>query len=64
MNQEGQEETLCAEARYRRERLDLCRARVHSGRTASPERFRELQRAYDGAASRLRRFEEGAKDMA
>jgi hypothetical protein len=63
VNQRSQEEILSAEVRYRRERLDLYRARVYSGRPASPKRLRELQRAYDGAVSRLRRFEAGAKDM-
>jgi hypothetical protein len=48
---------LLAEVRYRRERLDLYRARVYSGHPTSPERLRELQRVYDGAVSRLRRFE-------
>lgn len=46
---------LSAEVRYRRERLDLYRARVYSGRPTSPERLRELQRAYDAAVSRLHR---------
>jgi hypothetical protein len=45
--------------RYRRERLDLYRARLYSGRPTSPQRLRELQRAYDGAVSRLRRSKTG-----
>jgi len=62
MSQRSQEEML-AEVRFRCERLDLHRARVYSGRPTNPNRLRELQRAYDGAASRLRRSEAGAKDI-
>jgi hypothetical protein len=46
--------------RYRRERLDLYRARLYGGRAASQGKLRELQRASDGAAARLRRAEEAA----
>jgi hypothetical protein len=42
------------EARYRRERLDLYRARLYGGRRSSMSRLRELQLSSDGAASRLR----------
>ena len=45
------------EARYRRERLDLYRARLYGGRAASQGKLRELQRASDGAAARLSRAE-------
>jgi hypothetical protein len=48
------------EARYRRERLDLYRARLYAGRSASEGKLRELQRASDGAAARLRRAEAAA----
>jgi hypothetical protein len=48
------------EARYRRERLDLYRARLYGGRAASQGKLRELQRASDGAAARLRRAEAAA----
>jgi hypothetical protein len=51
---------LREEARYRRERLALYRARLYSGRAASQGKLRELQRASDGAAARLRRAEEEA----
>ena len=45
------------EARYRRERLELYRARLYGGRAASQTKLRELERASDGAAARLRRAE-------
>ncbi len=45
------------EARYRRERLDLYRARLYGGRASSQGKLRELQRASDGAAARLSRAE-------
>lgn len=64
MTQLNQEEMLAAEARYRRERLDLYRARVYSGRPTSPQRLRALQQAYDGAVSRLRRSKSTANDPA
>ena len=54
MAQPNQEEMLAAEVRYRRERLDLYRARAYSGRPTSPQRLRALQHEYDGALSRLR----------
>ena len=50
-------EQLREEARYRRERLALYRARLYAGRAASQGKLRELQRASDGAAARLRRAE-------
>jgi hypothetical protein len=53
-------ERLRDEARYRRERLELYRARLYSGRATSHGRLRELQRASDGAAARLRRAEAAA----
>jgi hypothetical protein len=53
-------EQLREEARYRRERLALYRARLYGGRAASQGKLRELQRASDGAAARLRRAEAAA----
>jgi len=53
-------ERLRDEARYRRERLDLYRARLYAGRAVSQDKLRELQRASDGAAARLRRAEAAA----
>jgi hypothetical protein len=50
-------EQLRGEARYRRERVALYRARLYGGQAPSPTRLRELQRASDGAAARLRRAE-------
>jgi hypothetical protein len=50
-------EQLREEARYRRERLALYRARLYGGRAASQGKLRELQRASDDAAARLRRAE-------
>jgi hypothetical protein len=49
------------EARYRRERLDLYRARLYGGRAANQAKLRELQRASDGAAARLGRAEARAE---
>jgi hypothetical protein len=51
----NERERLRDEARYRRERLELYRAKLYSGRAISHEKLRELQRASDGAAARLRR---------
>jgi hypothetical protein len=45
---------LREEARYRRERLALYKARLYSGRARDQGK---LQRAYDGAAARVRRAE-------
>jgi hypothetical protein len=50
-------ERLRDEARYRRERLDLYRARLYGGRAASQGKLREYQLASDGATARLRRAE-------
>lgn len=46
---------LQAEARYRRERLVLYKARLYAGRARGPRKLRELQRAADHAALRARR---------
>jgi hypothetical protein len=48
-------EDLREEARYRRERLELYRARMYGGRARREDKLRELQRASDGAAARLSR---------
>jgi hypothetical protein len=49
----AQLEDLRAEARYRRERYDLYKAKMYGGRPTSPAHLRELERAYDGAKARL-----------
>ena len=51
----NERERLRDEARYRRERLELYRARLYGGRAVSQSKLRELQRAFDGAAARLER---------
>jgi hypothetical protein len=51
----NERERLRDEARYRRERLELYRARLYGGRAVSQIKLRELQRASDGAAARLER---------
>jgi hypothetical protein len=56
----NERERLRDEARYRRERLELYRARLYGGRATSQGKLRELQRASDGAAARLRRAETAA----
>jgi hypothetical protein len=48
---------LREEARYRRERLELYRARMYGGRAHSENRLREYERSSEGAAARLRRAE-------
>ena len=56
--QEGERlEELRMEARYRRDRLALYRARVYGGGALSVSRLRELEMASDGAAARLERAE-------
>jgi hypothetical protein len=47
-------EELRLEARYRRERLELYRARLYGGRAVSLSKLRELERSSEGAAARLR----------
>jgi hypothetical protein len=59
-DERNERERLRDEARYRRERLELFRARLYGGRPASQGRLRELQRASDGATARLRRAEAAA----
>jgi hypothetical protein len=56
-DERNERERLRDEARYRRERLELYRARLYGGRAASQDKLRELQRASDGAAARHRRAE-------
>jgi hypothetical protein len=51
-------EDLRQEARYRRERLALHKARLYAGKARSKDKLRELQRASDGAAARVRRVKE------
>ena len=48
-------EQLRAETDYRRQRLDLYRAKVGGSHPTSPERLAELERQYELAASRLAR---------
>jgi hypothetical protein len=50
-------EQLRAEARYRRERRDLYKARAYGGRPTSAAKLRELERAATDAAERLARAE-------
>jgi hypothetical protein len=54
-------EELRVDARYHRERRDLYRAKMHGGRTTSPVRLRELERAFALSDSRLRRAERESK---
>jgi hypothetical protein len=48
---------LREEARYRRERLELYKARMYGGRARSEYRLREYERSSEGASARLRRAE-------
>jgi hypothetical protein len=51
-------EDLRAEARYRRERYDLYRAKMYGPRPTIMARLRELERAHQGAEARLRRAQQ------
>jgi hypothetical protein len=53
---------LREEARYRRERLELYKAKLYAGRARDQAKLRELQRAYDGATARVRRAEARASN--
>jgi hypothetical protein len=55
-------EELREEARYRRERLQLYKARMYRGSARNQTRLRELQRSSEGAAARLERAERAATD--
>ena len=48
-------EQLRAEAAYRRQRLELYRAKAYGPRPTSAARLAELEREYELAASRLKR---------
>ena len=54
-------EFLRADARYRRERRDLYRARLYAGRAATRTRLAELDRLYEFAAARLSQKERELK---
>jgi hypothetical protein len=60
----NEREQLRDEARYRRERLELYRARLYGGRALSESKLRELQRASDGASARLRRADAARAEAA
>ena len=51
-------EDLRVEARYRRERYELYRAKMYGLRPTSMARLMELERAHQGAQARLRRAEQ------
>ena len=53
-------EELRAEARHRRERYHLYRAKVYGPRPTTMSRLRELERAHHGAEARLRRAEQAS----
>lgn len=55
-------EQLRAEADYRRQRLDLYRAKAYGPRPTSVARLKELEREYELAASRLKRAEANESD--
>jgi hypothetical protein len=54
-------EQLRADARYRRDRLDLYRAKAYGPRPTSPARLAELERDYQFAAERLERASRAGK---
>ncbi len=54
----GEIDDLRLEARYRRERYDLARAKAYGGRLVIPSRLAELERAALGAEARLKRAED------
>jgi hypothetical protein len=51
-------EELRIEARYRRERYDLYRAKMYGPRPTTLARLRELERAHEGADASLRRAQQ------
>jgi hypothetical protein len=51
-------EDLLAEARYRRHRYDLYRAKMYGPRPTTMTRLRELERACLGAEARLRQAQQ------
>ena len=53
---------LREEARYRRERLELYRARMYGGRARSESRLKEYERSSEGASARLRRAERDERE--
>jgi hypothetical protein len=57
-------EELRVDARYRRERHDLYRAKMYGPRPTSPVQLRELERACALAEGRLRRAEQSTKPNA
>jgi hypothetical protein len=58
MSERDRIDDLKEDARYRRERLELYKAKLYAGRARRLDRLRELQRSYDGAADRLRRAQD------
>ena len=52
---------LRAEADYHRQRVDLYRAKLYSGRAVNMARLEEFQRAADSAAARLQQARAAAK---
>jgi hypothetical protein len=54
-------EDLLAEARYRRQRYDLYRAKMYGPRPTTMTRLRELERAYQTAEARLRRAQQESR---
>jgi hypothetical protein len=59
MNDPADIESLRAEARYRRERYDLYRAKTYGPRPTSVTELRTRERECLGAEARLRRAERG-----
>jgi hypothetical protein len=57
MTRDWRLDELREEARYRRERLELYRARMYGGRARNASRLSEYERAYEGASARLRHAE-------
>jgi hypothetical protein len=57
-------EDLREEARYRRERLELYKARLYGGRARRQDKLRELQRSSAGADARLSRAEQKGRSPA
>lgn len=53
---------LREEARYRRERLELYRARLYAGRAGNRDRLADLERAHAGAEARVARANAQARE--
>ncbi|MEA2329896.1 MAG: hypothetical protein QOH58_34 [Thermoleophilaceae bacterium] len=62
MGDSSQLDELREEARYRRERLELYRARLYAGRAGNRDRLADLEREHAGAQARFARANARARE--